>query len=111
LSDEQVLDVLAVVMGETLEAGSEMIEIIGPLIGTDMSRVWQADDALLESIRDRELMDAVLTEVAGKAAASANQGETVKVKRAILRDCFKGENGREKVEGWVPRWMRFPPSA
>lgn len=111
LPDEAVLDVLAVVMGETLEAGSEMIELLGPLLGTDMSGVWQADDALLETIRDRELMDALLTEVAGEAAASANQGETVKVKRSILRDCLAGENGREKVDGWVPRWMRFPPAA
>jgi ParB family chromosome partitioning protein len=56
-------------------------------------------------------MDALLTEVAGEAVASANARETAKVKRGILRDCLNGENGRAKVEGWVPRWMRFPASA
>jgi len=111
LPDEAVLEVLAVVMGETLEAGSELVEMLGPLLGTDMSKLWQADDALLDSIRDRELMDALLTEVAGAAVASANARETAKVKRSILRDCLSGENGRAKVEGWVPKWMRFPASA
>jgi ParB family chromosome partitioning protein len=111
LPDEAVLEVLAVAMGETLEAGSELIELLGSLLGTDMSTAWQADDALLDSIRDRELMDALLIEVAGEAAASANASETAKVKRGILRDCLRGESGRKKVEGWVPRWMRFPPLA
>ncbi|MBN9990895.1 hypothetical protein JND45_16295, partial [Listeria monocytogenes] len=34
-----------------------------------------------------------------------------KVKRQIIRDCLTGANGRAKVEGWVPRWMAFPPAA
>jgi ParB family transcriptional regulator, chromosome partitioning protein len=33
------------------------------------------------------------------------------VKRGIVRDCLTGENGRAKVEGWVPKWMAFPPAA
>jgi len=111
LPDEAVLDILAVVMGETLEAGGELIELLGSLLEIDMSKLWQADDALLGCIRDRELMDALLTEVAGEAAASANARETAKVKRGILRDCLSGENGRERVDRWVPRWMRFPASA
>lgn len=111
LPDPAVLDVLAIVMGETLEAGSALIELLGPMLGTDMAKVWQADDVLLDLIRDREVMQHVLTDVAGERVASENDGATGKVKRGIARDCLNGENGRAKVEGWVPRWMAFPPSS
>lgn len=106
-----LFDVAAIVMGETLEAGSVLIEMLGPLLGTDMAKVWQADDALLDLIRDREVIGCVLSDVAGQAVASANEGATAKVKRGIVRDCLTGENGRTKVESWVPKWMAFPPAA
>jgi ParB family transcriptional regulator, chromosome partitioning protein len=111
LPDPAVLDVLAIVMGETLEAGSALIEMLGPLLGTDMAKVWTGDDALLDLIKDREVLGCVLAEVAGQDAASANEGATGKIKRNIVRDCLGGENGRRKIEGWVPRWMAFPPAA
>lgn len=111
LSDEAVLDILAIVMGETLAAGSVLIELLGRELGVSMAEVWQPDDALLELLRDREVLDAVLAEVAGETIATANAGVTGKVKRRIIRDCLTGENGRAKVEGWVPKWMTFPPAA
>lgn len=111
LHDPALLDVAAIVMGETLEAGSALVEVLGPLLGTDMAKVWQADDALLDLIRDREVIGCVLTDVAGDGVASANEAATGKVKRGIVRDCLTGENGRTKVEGWVPKWMAFPPAA
>jgi ParB family chromosome partitioning protein len=111
LPDAQVLDVLAIVMAETLEAGSALIEVLGPMIGTDMAKVWQADDALLDLIKDREVLGAVLADVAGTDVAAANGAATGKVKRKIIRDCLTGENGRAKVTGWVPKWMAFPPAA
>lgn len=111
LPDPAVLDVAAIVMGETLEAGSPLIEVLGPLLGTDITKVWQADDALLDLIRDREVIGCVLADVAGATVASANEAATGKVKRKIVRDCLNGENGRAKVEGWVPKWMAFPPAA
>jgi ParB family chromosome partitioning protein len=111
LPDPQVLDILAIVMAETLEAGSQLIELLGPLVGTDMSKVWQADDALLDLIRDREVLGHVLADVAGAQVSNANEAETGKVKRRIICDCLTGENGRARVEGWVPKWMAFPPAA
>jgi ParB family transcriptional regulator, chromosome partitioning protein len=109
LPDPAVLDILAIVMGETLEAGSALIELLGLMLGTDMAKVWTVDDVLLDLIRDREVLQHVLAEVAGENAASANERATGKVKRGIIRDCLTGENGRAKVQGWVPRWMAFPP--
>lgn len=111
LPDDAVLEILAIVMGESLEAGSALIELLGTELGVSMTDVWQPDDALLDLLRDREVLDAVLAEVAGETVASANAGATGKVKRRIVRDCLTGENGRAKVDGWVPKWMAFPPAA
>ncbi|WP_336970805.1 ParB/RepB/Spo0J family partition protein [Sphingobium aromaticiconvertens] len=111
LPDEAVLDVLAIVMGETLAAGSEMIELLGVHLGIDIAPVWQADDAVLELVRDREVIGRIVAEVAGDEVAAANAKESGKVQRQIIRDCLAGTGGRTKVDGWVPRWMAFPPSA
>lgn len=111
LSDETVIAVLAIVMGETLAAGSAMVELLGALLNIDMASVWQADDALLDCIRDKGVIAAIVAEVAGDGVAAANAGESVKVQRQIVRDCLAGTNGRTKVDGWIPRWMAFPPAA
>ena len=57
LPDAAVRDVLAIVMAETLEAGSAVVELLGTLLGVDMATVWQSDDALLDLIRDREVLE------------------------------------------------------
>ena len=111
LTDDAVLDALTIVMGETLAAGSEMIELLGMQLGVDMAPVWQADDALLDLVRDREVIGRIVAEVAGEEVAAANAKESVKVQRQIVRDCLAGTGGRSKVDGWVPRWMAFPSSA
>lgn len=111
LPDEAVLSILAIVMGETLTAGSAIVELVGALLSVDMAAVWQADDALLDSIRDKQVIGRIVAEVAGDAVATANAGESVKVQRHIVRDCLAGTGGRAKVDSWVPRWMAFPPSS
>jgi ParB family chromosome partitioning protein len=111
MADGDVLAILAIVMGETLEAGTPLIELLGRELAVDMAQVFVPDDTLLDLIRDREVMDAALADVAGESVASANAKGTVKVKRGIVWDCLNGTNGRAKVENWVPRWMAFPPTA
>ena len=111
LEDATVMAILSVAMGETLDARSDLVDALGVQLGIDMAQVWQADDALLDSLRDREVIDAMLAEVAGKDMAEANAKETGKTKRQIIRDYLTGTNGRAKVEGWVPRWLHFPPGS
>ncbi|HYC95432.1 MAG TPA: chromosome partitioning protein ParB, partial [Sphingomicrobium sp.] len=111
LPDAAIGEIIAVVMAEALEQGTALIELLGVQLGVDMANCWQADDALLDLIKDREVLDAMVAETAGADAASANAKATGKVKRSIIRDCLNGENGRAKVDGFVPRWMAFPPSA
>jgi len=111
LPDPVLMDVIAIVMGETLASGSAAVEAVGQELGIDMARYWQADDAFFSLLRDREVLGLVVAEVAGHAVASANVGEKTKVLKKIVRDHLDGADGREKVIGWVPRWMRFPPTA
>jgi ParB family chromosome partitioning protein len=111
LSDEAVLEALAIVMGETLEAGTPLIETLGSHLQIDMADAYTVDGTLLDLIKDREVLESIVAEVAGGPAAEANGKATGKVKRQIIADCLSGTNGRAKVERFVPRWMAFPPSA
>lgn len=111
LPDEAVIDALAIVMAETLEAGTQLIEVLGQHLQVDLADAYAVDDTLLDLIRDREVLDGMIEEVAGPMTAQANEKEPAKVKRRIVADCLKGGNGRSKCKRFVPRWMAFPPSA
>jgi ParB family transcriptional regulator, chromosome partitioning protein len=111
LPDPALMDVAAVVMGETLAAGSAAVEAVGTEIGIDMADWWEADDALFSLLRDRELLGHMVAEVAGDTVATANGQEKAKTLKQIIADHLAGADGRTKVENWVPRWMAFPPSA
>lgn len=107
LPDETVLRVIALVMAETLAAGSVLAEAAGMVIKPDVARWWRLDDTFLDLLKDRTVINALLSQVAGKAVTDANVSETGKVQKKIIRDCLTGE-GRERVQGFVPRYMAFP---
>jgi ParB family chromosome partitioning protein len=111
LPDRAVMDVIAIVMGETLFAGSAAVEAVGLHIGIDMAAWWSADDAFFASLRDKEVLTALVAEVGGDEVAVANAKEKGATLKTIVRDHLDGSNGRTKVEGWVPKWMSFPPAA
>ena len=111
LPDAVVMEVLAIVMAETLAAGSELIESLGIELGIDMADYWVADAAFHALIRDREVLTAVLTEVGGATVAQAHAAEKAKTIKSVINDFLTGEKDRTKVDRWVPRWMAFPPSA
>ncbi len=96
-------------MAETLAAGSALTEAAGLVIKPDVTRWWKLDDAFLDLLKDRAAINALLAELVGQATADGNVSETGKVQKKIIRDCLNGE-GRERVEGFVPRYMAFPPS-
>lgn len=111
LPDAVVMDALAVVMAETLAAGSDLIESLGIQLGIDMADYWVADAAFHDLIRDREVLTAMLTEVGGVNVGQAHAAEKAKTIKSVINDFLTGEKDRTKVERWVPRWMAFPPSA
>ncbi|RWA83701.1 ParB/RepB/Spo0J family partition protein [Mesorhizobium sp.] len=108
LSDDDVMRVLTIMMAETLEAGSAVIEALGHHLHVEMAAFWQADEVFFELLRDKEIANAMLADIGGKHVADGNVAEKVKTKKKIIRDFLAGENGREKVEAWLPRWMKFP---
>jgi ParB family chromosome partitioning protein len=111
LSDPVVMEIITVVMGETLASGSAAVAAAGMQIGVDMADWWQADAAFFELIRDREVLSQIVAEVAGEMVATANAGEKTKTLKRIVRDHLDGADGRAKVERWVPKWLGFPASA
>jgi ParB family chromosome partitioning protein len=111
LSDETVTALLAYVLAESLEAGSSLVEAVGDHLGVETEGSWTPDETFFELIRDRAVANGMVAEVAGKPVADANVVEKLKVQKAIIRDCLAGENGRAKIENWVPRYMTFPPRA
>jgi ParB family transcriptional regulator, chromosome partitioning protein len=111
LPDAVVMEVLAIVMAETLASGSDVIEMLGPVLNVDMADYWVTDAAFYEALRDREVALAILAEVGGSGVANANAKEKGKTIKGLIADFLTGENGRPKVKNWVPRWMRFPPAA
>ena len=72
---------------------------------------WTPDDAFFDLVRDKDALRGMVKETAGKAVADANATATGKVLKTIIKDCLSGENGRKKVEGWLPRYMKFPFAA
>ncbi|TPG18767.1 chromosome partitioning protein ParB [Sphingomonas koreensis] len=111
LPDAVVMEVIAIVMGETLASGSAAVEAVGLQIGIDMASYWQADDAFFALLRDKQVLTRIVAEIAGESVAAANAGEKTKTMKQIVRDHLDGVSGREKREHWVPKWMAFPPSA
>lgn len=111
LPDAVVMEVLGVVMAETLASGTGLIETIGLHLGVRMADYWVADDAFYGLIRDREVLTEMLREVGGDTVAQAHAAEKGKTIKGVIGDYLTGGNGRAKVEQWVPRWMAFPPSA
>lgn len=110
LPDVAVMDILTIVIGETLFANSALVDAVGTELGIDMAGYWQADEAFFGLIRDKEVMRAILAEVAGEAVAAANGQEKTRVMAKIVRDHLDGGDGRAKIDGWVPRWVAFPPA-
>ncbi|BAK67294.1 ParB-like protein [Sphingobium sp. SYK-6] len=111
LSDPALMEVIVLVMGETLAVGSAAVDAVGACLTVDMADWWQADAALFELIRDKEVLGQIVAEMAGEQVASANADETTMTLKRIVRDHLDGKDGRTRVERWVPKWMAFPPAA
>ncbi len=111
MPDDEVLGVAAVVMAETLAAGSAEVEAAGAWLKVEIGRFWSPDEAFFDLIRDREAVNAMLREVGGRKVADGNLTERVKTQKAIIRDHLEGAHDRPRVEAWTPRWMAFPPTA
>lgn len=108
LSDNEVLRMTGMVMAEALLPATPVIEMLGAQFKIDMAAVWQPDEVFFDSVRDREVLNAMLAEIADPATAAMHVSDTAKRQKEIIRNYLSGANGRPKVENWLPRWMAFP---
>jgi len=107
LDDDTVTRVLTFVVAECLPCGTSWVEAAGMAMKTDMSACWTPDQTFLDLVRDKNTLNLLIEQVAGKDTADAHVTSTGKVQRQILTNCIKGE--RETKEGaWDLPYMRFP---
>lgn len=107
LDEEGVRRINAFVMAESLASGTALIDRLGQLIGTDLADKWEADDAFLDLVRDREVLLAILADIGGEVVSVGHKDSTAKIIRSVIRQYASGD-GRPKVQGWVPPYMSFP---
>ena len=108
LSEIDVLTVLAYVMAESLEVGNASVEAIGNILPVSLGDCWTPDAAFFDLLRDKQVINAMLGEIADKAVADANIAERAKVQKGMIVDALTGVNGREAKPDWRPRWAAFP---
>lgn len=111
LTDDEILQVLAFAMAETLEAGTAIVEAVGVNTNTEMSNTWTPDDTFLALLAGKDVLHAILSELGGPSVADGNKGETAKLQKGIIRDFITGSNGRPQVHNWLPAYARFPAAA
>ena len=107
LSDDGVLRVLAVVMAETLQSGTAVVELLGQHLNVDMRDYWEPDDAFFDLLRNKAAVNAMVRHIGGKRVADGNVTVTTKAQKKIIRDFITGD-GRKQVKDWLPRYMEFP---
>lgn len=107
MDDAAVMQILTYVMAETLEAHTDVVDMLGALLSTDMRDWWKPDQTFFDLLRDKEALNAMVAEIAGTDAAAAHVSAAAKVQKKIVADCLEGTRQAE-IEDWSPRYMRFP---
>ena len=110
LPETDVLRLLAVVMAETLAAGTGLIDTLGAALKVDASQYWRPDAVFFELAKDREAVSEMLAEVIGPAAAKCHLTASGSQKKTIIKMALAGD-GRSKVDAWTPRYLLFPQAA
>ncbi len=107
LDDANVMRILTFVIAETLPAQNDTVEMLGNHLSVDINEVWTPDQTFFDLFRDKEAINAMVKEVAGKNAAEGNITATAKVQKSIIQDCLNGKR-TAKQKDWKPRYMNFP---
>jgi len=108
LSGEEITRLQTFLMTESLSQNSEIVEILGVMMGLDMSGDWQPDEAFFELIKDKRVINAMLSDIAGEQTANAHFAETGKKQKAIVTSYYEGTSGRTAHSDFMPRWASFP---
>lgn len=110
LPEEDVLRLLALAMAETLACGTVAAEAVAMTTSATLND-WRPDDTFFDLMGGKDVVQAMLADIASPAVADGNKGETSKVQKGIIKDFLRGTNGREYKMDWLPPYFQFPPKA
>jgi len=109
MSDEEVMQVLALTIAETLEAGGPVVEAVLHVCGTDLGRYWSPDAAFFDQLRHKRAINAMVADIASPSVAESVAKESGKVQKALIRNRIEGVDCTANP-GWRPGWMQVPPT-
>lgn len=109
MSDEEVMQVLALTMAGTLEAGGPVVEAVLHVCGTDLGRYWSPDEAFFDLLRDKRAINAMIADIASPSVAESVTKESGKVQKALIKNRIEGVDCAPNP-GWRPSWMQMPPT-
>jgi ParB family transcriptional regulator, chromosome partitioning protein len=107
---EDVLQLMALAMAETLACGTVTAEAVAMTTNATLND-WRPDDTFFDLLGGRDVVQAMLADIASPVVADGNKGETTKVQKGIIKDFLRGLNGREHKMDWLPSYFEFPPKA
>jgi len=110
LPEDDVLRLLALAMAETLASGTATAEATAIVTCATLND-WRPDGTFFDLLAGKDVVQAMLADIASPAVADGNKGETTKVQKGIVRDFLHGTNGREHKMDWLPPYFQFPPKA
>ncbi|MEP7174658.1 MAG: chromosome partitioning protein ParB [Aestuariivirga sp.] len=110
LGDDEVLRLLALATAETIACGSSASEAAAMTTGATLND-WRPDQTFLDLLGGKDVVAAILSDIASPAIAEANKAGTGKVQRAIIKDYLDGTNGRQQNADWLPSYFQFPAKA
>ncbi|MEP1577203.1 ParB/RepB/Spo0J family partition protein [Roseibium album] len=107
LDDEAVLRILTFATAETLPSDSSMVEVLGNLLKVDMTESWSPDQTFFDLFKDKEAINAALSDCAGEVVANGNVTAAAKTQKSIIQKCLSGER-KDGNKDWQPPYMAFP---
>jgi ParB family chromosome partitioning protein len=105
LSEANLARVAAFVMAETLAVGSAVVDTVGVGASVKPRDHWSPDETFYGLLRDRDAVNGMLAEVAGKKLADKSLTTKLKDQKVMLAKLVV-----ERPD-WAPGWMRFPAIA
>jgi ParB family transcriptional regulator, chromosome partitioning protein len=108
LPEDDVLRLLALAMAETLASGTATAEAVAMTTSATLND-WRPDDTFFDLLAGKDVVHAMLTDIASPAVADGNKGGATKVRKGIIKDFLHGTNGRDHKMDWLPPYFQFPP--
>ena len=109
MSDDEVMQVLAFTMADTLEAGGAIVEAVAHVCETDMASYWKPEPAFFDLLRDKRAINAMVADIGTPSLAESCAADTAKAQKMVIGNRIIGE-GCEPNADWRPGWMQVPPN-